>query len=1247
MPFNFFLFIFSVAYQVIQQNKLKRKLAEEAEKRKGTTFVTSGEATNLPLVYGKAKIGGARTYHSIKSNYINANHATAVNTRSPLAGYNYGATDKWISNKVGTTYSLQITWGGTLVYSSSSTNYDEGTALIDTNRVEIGGYVYERGDQRTNTDTDLTYGEFGLARTPVSIASNLFINNLNSNVSNTTNEFLFVQQAICFDGISKVYNIDVNGKPYNDNDHLFGQRIHVYLDGGVADPMMTANDPATATNYFTNTAYASMAFRLNRDEQNYQGVPEVLFYVDGKKIKTITSSTTLSASTSFSENPAEILLDYLCNPIYGRGLSISQIDLPSFYNAKLICDTQVMPSAKFGGKVHGGVVVNKPVKRYVASLVLDTSKNIRENINTILETMGEAALVWSAGKYKLQLAYPTSLAAENALVNAAHVFTDDDIIRNEVNISFPNSQDKLNQVTVRFQNEIQDFKEDSVTWPKTLDTVYTTYLSEDNGQPLSSEISLTAITNPYHALAKAEQMVRFSRSVFTVEMTLNRRALTLEPGDYIKINSINNIGINNRVFKVEEVEAQDNLEVKIKAYYFTYTSLAWNVDDDIAYINRPVVKTTLMAPYNVSFTPNTTNILGISSGTVTWNINPNTTVRDYVVYASNDGGTTKTVLGTTIRTSFDVIGLNSGVYYFYVQSRDALGKVSNIVSTPTSYSIQRTTADRVAVIYADSANAATNNQSYSQLAGYNYVAYYVYSTGVLPTLPIRTGISFTSFVGPTGPSGSTGSRGPGWWRADIGSNNAVGLTTGAVNTYFNTYVGITPTKDDVFILATTHINGSAAYIYSGTAWVAQADFIDGDLLVDGTITGQKIKANTILAKNLAVGSFQRVVEEDFSTLNNWDFNFPADSANASIVTSTTTILGGTALRAGNNAAPDRVMLRYNKPLVFDPNITYKITIRVQAVAGTCAIKAGWVGLAADGVTPVDPAGAANFSQHNHCHISGNIGSIGTWQTFVGYTKGWGAASGTNAPAPDIASPGVMHPSVRYIVPAVNLITNNSTSGQMEVDYVIVERVIDGSLIEDGSIVANKISAGAIESQHLTTSTAVITDTAQIANGLITNAQIVDATIQGAKISNLTVDTIKVANNAISSINSAINGAGTGSDSNWVVAQTLVVNKGRTDPMLIFAKGTLSGYTKGNIDRGTVGVTFQLRIKIGLTVIKVSAIRIEAARNNFYITDDLEAWAVDESGTTGNRTITVEVNGTSSDGTFSYSDVDIFVFNMLK
>lgn len=618
--------IFSIGSAIYQQNKIKkmkRRMAEAADKQKGFKFTLSGEAQDIPVVYGKQSIGGLTT--SMK-----------VTNSSEYGGDN------------------------------SNIQFSEGLSV---------GYH-----------------------------------------SGNKNEFLHTNYVLAQEGINGVKWIRVDGVDYDKDSSKFQHNLRIHTSGGVADSVATSNGfPSTDT--YTGVAHAHATFKLNRDEQNYHGPPDLQFLIEGQKVYSIDRSGTegnytyaLSGSKTYSNNPAYCLLDYLMNTAYGRGLTLAEVDLESFYDAAQVCATIVRSNAKCPGKIHGtteGQVRDIPL--YECNMTVDTSTNFRDNIERIIATMGLAELVWSGrGQYRLHLDYPSDITETENLV--VETFTDNDIVREEIGFSWPNASERYNQVTVRFDNEDEDFKNDSATWPKSYDTVYTTYLDEDNNQPLKSSVQGDGITDIYHATAYAEQIVRRSRNMMGVSLTLSKKALNLEPGDTIKIDS--DLTAFNDVVRVEQVEVNSNFTVKVSGYRFSHDMLAWNMNDFISYGSRPSIDISVDAPSNITFEDDYANKSNLSLGRLSWDTGDNPTGYTYHVEASREGGDYKFV-GETTASDFEITKLHdlqlSNTYRFRVRTRSHFGKYS--IYTVSNYEVISSAAPAITSPSVNEEQYITNNAS--------------------------------------------------------------------------------------------------------------------------------------------------------------------------------------------------------------------------------------------------------------------------------------------------------------------------------------------------------------------------------------------------------------------------------------------------------------------------------------------------------------------------------------------------------
>jgi hypothetical protein len=575
----------SIAYQAKEARKAKKRAAEAADARKGFEVPTERQSISLPVVYGRALIGGAQVFHDTKSSY-------------------------------------------------------------------------------TYADLDAP-GQRG------------FTFNMQSNISGEKNEFLYVQQALCHGPIHDVIDWKLDDQNSDTTELHYGQRLIVQKNGGFADSMITANFPERENSVFTNTAYASMAFRLNRDEPQYGGVPSVAFYIEGKLVRPIIPSGSgyVLGNYTYSNNPALCLLDYLIDNNYGRGLSLSEIDLASFYKGFLVCESIVQFNVPVDGRIWRersfARVTQRNLPLYECNVVLDTEKPIRENIITLLSSMGDSDLVWSAGKYKLQIQYPAGTGA----IEIAGELGDDDIVRSDLSIKYPSASERMNFCTIRFSDEAQDFAENTASWPPRGSSMFNTLRSQDNNIPLENSFNEEAITDYYHALAKAEELVRVSRTSVAYTFTAKINNTFYEPGDILFVNSPT-AKIINEYLKIIEIKVTGEGTAEITAVKFDPNQLAWNAKDDQIVPVRNNYNFRILPPTSITFNyyPElaTTGGLGFLQWVPPVDIQP----ANYIVEFMKAGQNNWQMLGTTSDNQIDVFSLKTGSYDFSVRSRSTLGSTS-------------------------------------------------------------------------------------------------------------------------------------------------------------------------------------------------------------------------------------------------------------------------------------------------------------------------------------------------------------------------------------------------------------------------------------------------------------------------------------------------------------------------------------------------------------------------------------------
>jgi len=175
---------------------------------------------------------------------------------------------------------------------------------------------------------------------------------------------------------------------------------------------------------------------------------------------------------------------------------------------------------------------------------------------------------------------------------------------------------------------------DFVTYTQS-DAIYQQLLAEDNGVELEASITADGIDNVYHALARAEETVRSSRSAVQIELKYRVREKYYTPGDYLLINS-DILGVYNKYFRVETSRMTDAVSAELALVGFDAAQLAWNVPDNVYEKPKSLFDFKLVAPYSVSFTKSS-NVLTSSAGTVSWASANDSRNTGFIVYVNVSG----------------------------------------------------------------------------------------------------------------------------------------------------------------------------------------------------------------------------------------------------------------------------------------------------------------------------------------------------------------------------------------------------------------------------------------------------------------------------------------------------------------------------------------------------------------------------------------------------------------------------------
>ena len=215
-----------------------------------------------------------------------------------------------------------------------------------------------------------------------------------------------------------------------------------------------------------------------------------------------------------------------------------------------------------------------------------------------------------------------------------------------------------------------------------------------------------------------------------------------------------------------------------------------------------------------------------------------------IVYADDSSGTNKTFT------------YSNQEYILYFEYTGDVPSIGNITGTWVKF--KGDDGSNVYPIYSSVADPTSSSQL-SFTAGTNdYVTFYESVTQPTLASVFAANPTFVKFVGD---DGAQGGRGAGRWDISLTNaqfNNVDQSSDGDtyVDSYFTSNIGEPVDKDQAWFRKSD--GSQAVWIYSetGNSWSFQTEIIDGDLLVDGTVTTDKIVANAITSEKLQVSANQ-------------------------------------------------------------------------------------------------------------------------------------------------------------------------------------------------------------------------------------------------------------------------------------------------------------------------------------------------------------------------------------------------------
>jgi hypothetical protein len=492
--------------------------------------------------------------------------------------------------------------------------------------------------------------------------------------SGTDNQYLYVAGVLCEGGGSGITAIDEiyvddklvtfdgaltdgtlrgvssgDANYYKGGESLISIQAFFGLDNQSASSLLDETTNWTSDHKLSGLAYVALRFKWNQDAFN--GLPEVRVTIRGKKIYDPRLDSTKAGSGShrqddpttwaYSPNSSLILLDYLRNGRYGKGLpnDAFETNYDSFKTSANTCETQITPYS-------GASQINL----FETNAVLDTEKKVLENVRELLVPM-RAIFNYTQGKYKIII--------EGS--GASQLLLTEDNVVSEVKLQGENKSEKYNRVIGSFTNPSKDYQSDTVSYPPFDDAhlavadQHATMLSDDNGTLLERTVDMIQVTSPYQAEEICESILKRSRNNLKAEVTVTAEALNLSIGDIVTA-TYDTASFVNKPFRVMSLAINSDSTVTL--------GLEEHQDEFYDYENKleepAIPDTTLPNPFSVTAPVSVTlddQLIEYSDGVVI-------TALDVTIGASLDNFVDyyqveyKLSTDTTFQVSGQITGLN-------------------------------------------------------------------------------------------------------------------------------------------------------------------------------------------------------------------------------------------------------------------------------------------------------------------------------------------------------------------------------------------------------------------------------------------------------------------------------------------------------------------------------------------------------------------------------------------------------------
>jgi hypothetical protein len=579
-------------------------------------------------------------------------------------------------------------------------------ASIDTPDYDIGQ------DQQEAIQGVLVNKDSGIANIPV-IYGTREVGGIRVFVSTngTDNKYLYVALVLAegqIDSYSKLY-IDDNEVPLSSYSHgtvatpssgRYSNRLQVQFfdgrDSQSASSVLTAAPGWTSNHKLSGLAYLAFRFEWKKiesqadaDNNPYSGgIPRIRARVRGKRILDLTGITPATYNTAYgsdtvtySNNPVNVLVDYLRNTRYGKGLSNDVFDWASFKSAAQLCDQTV---------TYGN---GSTSKAFTCDAVLNTGLSLMGNCKILLSGF-RGIMPYQQGKYFLKVENggdDSDITATPASPTTVFTVTNDHIVGG-VTLEGESKQHKCNRVVVTYIDPDSDYEPNDVIFPEEGSADDVAFLAADNGVRLEKRVTLPTIANRKIAEQYGRVFLRRSRAekFITFRTTLATSNTTV--GDLVRVIN-ENFGLDG-IFRIMDMRITTAGVIEISA--IEHQSSTYAIDGSGTDYVRPTIN--LPDPFQVIAPTNLTvesgaafNLQTNDEGYLTtdstvrrlkvsWTASTDPFVNEYIVQFKVSSLSLYQTSGITTDTEFFIPGVSlTQDYDVRVAARNELDRRSDFI----------------------------------------------------------------------------------------------------------------------------------------------------------------------------------------------------------------------------------------------------------------------------------------------------------------------------------------------------------------------------------------------------------------------------------------------------------------------------------------------------------------------------------------------------------------------------------------